>query len=105
MPFENVAAKRGCRGDGLGSLLPDGVTSSQSNPLWDRTILLLGSCELLLRAEGLVALYCVSSASVINFSVAPRRIGVLPLSATILHPISIHTQKQFLNRVTYRHRD
>jgi hypothetical protein len=37
--------------------VPDGVTSSQSDPLRNRSVLLLGSGELLLRTEGLVALY------------------------------------------------
>jgi hypothetical protein len=37
-------------------IVPDGVTSPQSDPLWNGSVLLLGSCELLLRAEGLVAL-------------------------------------------------
>jgi hypothetical protein len=36
--------------------VPDSVTSSQSDPLRNRSVLLLSSCELLLRAEGLVAL-------------------------------------------------
>jgi hypothetical protein len=36
--------------------LPDGVASSQSNPLRNGSVLLLGFRKLLLRAEGLVAL-------------------------------------------------
>jgi hypothetical protein len=39
-----------------GCSIPDRVTSSQSDPLRNRSVLLLGSRELLLRAEGLVAL-------------------------------------------------
>ncbi len=38
-------------------IVPDGVTSSQSDPLRNWTVLLLGSGELLLRTEGLVGLY------------------------------------------------
>jgi hypothetical protein len=37
--------------------IPDRVTGSQSDPLRNRSVLLLGSGELLLRAEGLVALF------------------------------------------------
>jgi hypothetical protein len=40
-----------------GCSIPDRVTSSQSDPLRNRSVLLLGSRELLLRAEGLVALW------------------------------------------------
>jgi chorismate-pyruvate lyase len=36
--------------------LPDGVSSPKTDPLWDRTVLLLRSRELLLRAERFVAL-------------------------------------------------
>lgn len=36
--------------------VPNGVSCPQSNPLWDRSVLLLCSGELLLGAEGLVAL-------------------------------------------------
>jgi len=42
--------------EGCWKIVPDGVTSSQSDPLRDRSVLLLGSRELLLRTEGLVAL-------------------------------------------------
>ncbi|KAK2628534.1 hypothetical protein QTJ16_001637 [Diplocarpon rosae] len=38
------------------AFVPDGITSPQSDPLWDRSVLLLGSGELHLCAEGLVAL-------------------------------------------------
>lgn len=38
------------------SLSPDGIARPQSNPLWDGSVLLLRSRELLLRAEGFVAL-------------------------------------------------
>lgn len=31
--------------------IPDGVTSPQTDPLWDRSVLLLGSGKLLLGAE------------------------------------------------------
>jgi hypothetical protein len=48
--------------------LPDRVTSSQADPLRNRSVLLLGSGELLLRAEGLVALLNVSSASILQIS-------------------------------------
>jgi hypothetical protein len=36
--------------------LPDGVTGSQTDPLRNRTVLLLGFGKLLLGAEGLLAL-------------------------------------------------
>jgi len=39
------------------SAVPDGVTGPQSDPLRDGPVLLLGSRELLLRAEGLMALF------------------------------------------------
>jgi hypothetical protein len=41
---------------GVRSIVPDGVTGSETDPLWDRSVLLLGSRELDLCAEGLVAL-------------------------------------------------
>ncbi len=51
---------------GLGGCsIPDRITSSQSDPLRNRSVLLLGSGELLLRAEGLVALLNASSASIL----------------------------------------
>lgn len=37
--------------------VPDGVTSAKTDPLWDGSVLLLGSGELNFRAEGLVALH------------------------------------------------
>lgn len=40
-----------------GEIVPDGVTGSQSNPLWNWSVLLLGSGELNLRTERLVTLY------------------------------------------------
>jgi hypothetical protein len=49
--------------------IPDGVTSPQSDPLRDRSVLLLGSRELLLRAEGLVALLNRSSASILQITI------------------------------------
>ena len=36
--------------------IPDRVAGSQANPLWNWAILLLRSCELLLRSEALVGL-------------------------------------------------
>ncbi len=44
-----------------GCSVPDRVTSSQSDPLRNGSVLLLGSRELLLRTEGLVALLNVIS--------------------------------------------
>ena len=41
----------------VGGLVPDGVTSPQSDPLRDGSVLLLGFRQLLLRPEGLVALW------------------------------------------------
>jgi hypothetical protein len=47
---------------GPGSIVPDGVVGAQTNPLRDRTVLLLGLGQLLLGAERLVGLcgYMVS---------------------------------------------
>lgn len=36
---------------GRGDSVPNGVTGPQTNPLWDGSVLLLRSRELLLRAE------------------------------------------------------
>jgi hypothetical protein len=41
--------------------IPDGVARPQSDPLWDRSVLLLRFGELLLRSEGLVGLQDVIS--------------------------------------------
>lgn len=41
---------------GLSSIVPDGVVRSEADPLRNRAVLLLRLGELLLRAEGLVAL-------------------------------------------------
>lgn len=49
-------------------VIPDGVASPQSNPLGDRAVLLLRLCELLLRAERLVGLRSLSSASLLYLS-------------------------------------
>jgi len=38
-------------------VVSDGVTSAKTDPLWDGSVLLLGSGELNFRAEGLVALH------------------------------------------------
>lgn len=43
---------------GLIAIVPYGVTSSQTDPLRDGTVLLLGLGQLLLRTESLVALRC-----------------------------------------------
>lgn len=47
----------------LGSSLPDGVASPETNPLRDGTVLLLSFGKLLLGAERLVALFHISSIS------------------------------------------
>ena len=58
--------------------VPDGVTSSQSDPLRNWSVLLLSSRKLLLRAEGLVALFVRShqhlllNHPLIKFSSSPR---------------------------------
>jgi hypothetical protein len=39
-----------------GEVVPDGVTGSETDPLWDWSVLLLGSGELDLCSEGLMAL-------------------------------------------------
>jgi len=55
--WEEIAANMlYCDRDWLREGIPDSVTSSQSDPLRNRSVLLLGSRELLLRTEGLVAL-------------------------------------------------
>ncbi len=48
-------------------IVPDGVTSSQSDPLRDWSVLLLGSRQLLLRTEGLVALQFKRIVSLLPF--------------------------------------
>lgn len=53
----NSTKWRGCYAPEGGSYVPDGVTSPQSDPLRDRSVLLLGFRQLLLRPEGLVALW------------------------------------------------
>lgn len=45
-----------CRSRNEAQIVPDGVTGSQSDPLRDRSVLLLRTRKLLLGAEGLVAL-------------------------------------------------
>ncbi len=70
--------------------IPDGVTSPQSDPLRDRSVLLLGSCELLLRAEGLVALLNVSSASIFqNHLLSPHPV-ILEVRANRRSFIPVH---------------
>ena len=49
-----VMPKRGI--DKAVEIVPDGITSPQSDPLGNGSVLLLSSRELLLRAKGLVAL-------------------------------------------------
>lgn len=43
----------------IGVIVPDGVASSQADPLRDWAVLLLSLRKLLLRAEGLVGLQAV----------------------------------------------
>lgn len=45
-----------CSSSILSHLVPDGISRPQANPLRDGSVLLLGSRELLLGAEGFVAL-------------------------------------------------
>lgn len=80
--------------------VPDGVTSPQSDPLWDRSVLLLGSRELHLRAEGLVGLYCISSASICKsipksskFVIAP------PTQHDVSIPAMYHPQAEDCQKV------
>lgn len=47
---------KGKKRDHRNFVVPDGVTSAKTNPLWDRSVLLLRLSELLLRSERLVAL-------------------------------------------------
>lgn len=42
-------------------VIPDGVASPQSDPLWNRAVLLLCFGELLLRSEGFVGLHPIIS--------------------------------------------
>lgn len=56
---DRIADRRDRRVDGLCGReegVPDGVTSAETDPLWDRSVLLLGLGQLDLRAERLVAL-------------------------------------------------
>lgn len=55
---------------GGGANAPDRIPSPQSNPLRNRTILLLGARKLLLRAEGFVALFVISKQ--LMLAIAPR---------------------------------
>jgi hypothetical protein len=55
----------------LGSIVPDGVVGAQTNPLRDRTVLLLRLGELLLGAERLLGLY---------FDVSCQNKGILRIS-------------------------
>jgi hypothetical protein len=48
-------------------LEPDGVSRPQTNPLRDRSILLLSSSELLLCAEGFVALWARYQSGLLEF--------------------------------------
>jgi hypothetical protein len=43
------------------SVVPDGVTGPETNPLRNRTVLLLGFGKLLLGAEGLLGLFFMNS--------------------------------------------
>ena len=53
----------------FGEFVPDGVTSSQSDPLRNWSVLFLGLSQLLLRSEGLVALSsCVSISFILSRS-------------------------------------
>ena len=47
-------------------LEPDGVSRPQTDPLRDGSVLLLGSGELLLRAEGFMALWAVCQRGLIR---------------------------------------
>jgi hypothetical protein len=92
---------------GLGGCsIPDRVTSSQSDPLRNRSVLLLGSGELLLRAEGLVALLNASSASILQIffgiPLHPRAHG-LPLPSA--SPWHLAILQATITGKTYRHRD
>ena len=67
--------------------VPDGVTSSQSDPLRNRSVLLLSFRKLLLRAEGLVALrsWISSAFALLN----------IPSFNHLHHPLALllHTQQ------------
>jgi hypothetical protein len=66
--------------------VPDGVTSPQSNPLGNGSVLLLSSGELLLGAEGLVALYYRSSSALVHHKKFRPSMLVLWLCPQILIP-------------------
>lgn len=57
-PGHLAERSRECRlKEGSNVCVPDGVSSAKTDPLWDGSVLLLGSGELHFRAEGLVALH------------------------------------------------
>ena len=90
---------------GIGCCIPDGVTGSQSDPLRDRSVLLLSSGELLLRAEGLVALCRMRSASIFKSSSrSPPSARSVDAPSNSQSSASKHSQKIIVGR-TYRHRD
>lgn len=61
--------------------VPDGVTSSETDPLRDRSVLLLRLGELLLRAERLVALFVIICQPLVSI--------MLSVPARFLHPALI----------------
>jgi hypothetical protein len=89
--------------------VPDGVTCPQSDPLRDRPVLLLSFGELLLRAEGLVALLNVSSASILQIVFNAIFIHHPPSGASDRSFIPKPSHRQYLRDNitgrTYRHRD
>jgi hypothetical protein len=82
-----LRAARECEGRrSCGRDVPDGVTSSQSDPLRNRSVLLLGFRKLLLRAEGLVALFVDSYQPFIHCKNPPHLISYSLLILQLLPP-------------------
>lgn len=80
------------------SVVPDGVTGPETNPLRNRTVLLLGFGKLLLGAEGLLGLF-----TTFRISTAPRRKWSDGNRIWRIHRRDDNDSKSL--RFTYRHLD
>lgn len=82
--------------EGSRMCVPDGVTSAKTDPLWDRSVLLLGSGELHFRAEGLVALHTQSHQYLsIQYTIV---IAPHSTSAAVAQPV-LHYQIQHMQQI------
>ena len=105
---------RSC-GNVHGSLVPDGVTSAETDPLGNRPVLLLRLGELLLRAESLVALWekwlsalrvaCQSARSALATSCSVRQMGCKTATIESLLKCSGPLSSAVTGGSTYRHFD